>query len=392
MFDPRTIVANPVAPPVVLTALKIFNRPLGVGTSDSPLSRPISDTRELTVSYRQSVLTFEFAALNYLVPAKNQYRYRLEGFEREWNAAGPRHSATYTNLSPGRYVLRVQASNNDGVWNREGAALVLRVAPPFWRRDWFLALVAVVVAAMLALAYRWRVASLDARRRELARHYDAIVAERSRLARELHDTLGQWLAAMKLQLGVVASWLRSSPRQAEENLELASRMLGRCIDEARRSVMDLRAQALEDSDLPTALAQQAAMMTVGSAPRVTVRVSGRPRRLDAVVEHHLLRIGQEALTNAVKHSGGDRIGIELRYAEAFTSLIVVDNGHGLSSTPGVSRGHFGLLGIRERVAKLRGSISLSSRLGGGLEVRVSIPRASEGSASTEDDDLEASHG
>ena len=141
-FFPQDIVANPTRPPVVLTGLRLSTRPVAVGAPGSPLSVSLPEARELTFSYDQPVLTFEFAALNYLVPRKNQYQYRLLGLQDEWSVPNTEHSATYTNLSPGSYVLQVRASNNDGVWNEEGTSLRIRVTPPFWKAAWFRALLA----------------------------------------------------------------------------------------------------------------------------------------------------------------------------------------------------------------------------------------------------------
>jgi methyl-accepting chemotaxis protein/ligand-binding sensor domain-containing protein len=174
-FFPDRIKDNPVAPPVVVTGFSIFNRPVLPGAKGSPLKKPISETSELILTHRQSVLTFEFSALNYILPEKNRYAYRLEGFEKEWNQVGTRRTASYTNLNPGRYTLRVRASNSDGVWNEEGASLKLRILPPFWKTLWFRTLMVVLTAAAAFLLYRWRVRSLHARRDALERE----VAERT---------------------------------------------------------------------------------------------------------------------------------------------------------------------------------------------------------------------
>jgi ligand-binding sensor domain-containing protein/signal transduction histidine kinase len=136
-FYPDSIRDNPDAPAVWLTGLKIFNRPVGIGTQDSPLSMSVMETKVLILSYRQSVFSLEFAALNFTHPEKNQYAYTLEGFDKTWNYAGTGRTATYTNLNPGHYLFRVKGSNNDGVWNEEGASLAITITPPFWKRAWF---------------------------------------------------------------------------------------------------------------------------------------------------------------------------------------------------------------------------------------------------------------
>ena len=211
-----------------------------------------------------------------------------------------------------------------------------------------------------------------ARRR--SQQYQAVLTERSRVARELHDTLEQGLAGIALQLEAVGGSLAASPEHARHSLEVARRMLQYSQEEARRSVMDLRAQALESRDLVgalTDLVEQTARST-GVAAQVTVE--GSPRRLDAFDEHHLLRIGLEALTNALKHAGALRVDIRLRFDPDCVELTVRDDGRGLTVEPGDRRtGHFGLLGIRERVDKLGGMLRLSGAPGAGTILSVRVP-------------------
>jgi methyl-accepting chemotaxis protein len=174
-FFPDRIKDDPMPPPVVVTGLSIFNRPVQAGVEGSPLKKPISETEAITLKHRQSVLTFEFSALSYILPQKNRYRYILEGFEKDWNDVGTRRTASYTNLNPGRYTLRVRGSNSDGVWNMEGASLRIRVLPPFWKTLWFRGLMILLCASAAFLFYRWRISSLQAHREALERE----VAERT---------------------------------------------------------------------------------------------------------------------------------------------------------------------------------------------------------------------
>jgi len=153
-FYPGDIMQNPVVPNVVLTGLKIYDRTADVGVGNSPLEKRIGETDALVLSYRQSAFTIEFAALNYVLPGKNQYAYRLDGFEKDWNDAGTRHEATYTNLNPGNYVFRVKASNNDGLWNEQDVSLKIRIVPPFWRTAWFTILALAAAAGTGFLLHR----------------------------------------------------------------------------------------------------------------------------------------------------------------------------------------------------------------------------------------------
>jgi len=166
-FYPDSIRDNPFPPPVVLTNLQIFNKTVLAQTPNSPLTKDISQTREITLSYRQSVFSFEFAALNYSVPQKNQYAYRLEGFDKDWNYVGNKRQATYTNLDPGEYTFRVKASNNDGIWNEEGTAIKVTIVPPWWQSWWFRIGVALAAISLALSWYHLETYRIRRRNREL---------------------------------------------------------------------------------------------------------------------------------------------------------------------------------------------------------------------------------
>ena len=197
VFDPAGVKKNPVPPPVVFTSLRIFNRTIVPGVPGSPLRKSITETDEVTLSRDDSLVTIEFAALNFLVPEKNRYAYRLEGLDRDWNHAGNERSATYARLPAGHYVFRVRASNNDGVWNEEGVALRMRVEPR-WYEQPFLPPVLLVALAVAGFArYRWRVGQLRARERELS----CRVEERTRELHRLNEELEGRVEARTAELG-----------------------------------------------------------------------------------------------------------------------------------------------------------------------------------------------
>jgi signal transduction histidine kinase len=273
------------------------------------------------------------------------------------------------------------------------------VAAASW---WTLRHSAVMVAMLTLVAAGFGVWVRAASNRK-RQQYLAVLTERSRVARELHDTLEQGLAGIALQLEAVAGSLSASPEAARQSLDVARHMLRYSQEEARRSVMDLRSQALESRDLAGALGDLATQMTHGTGAVAEVEVEGHVKRLDASDEHHLLRIGLEALTNALKHSGARHIRIRLRFGDDATDLVVQDDGCGLAHeqgvAPGGSRGlqlpparealgrtalavaavqteegtHFGLLGIRERVDKLGGVLHIDGAPGTGTQLSVTVP-------------------
>jgi signal transduction histidine kinase len=231
-----------------------------------------------------------------------------------------------------------------------------------------------VMLAILAMGAVGAVIWVGASGRRKRHQYQAVLNERTRVARELHDTLEQGLSGIALQIEAVAATLEASPSRAQQSLDVARQMLRYSLEETRRSVMDLRSQALETGDLGGALTDLAWRMTLGTAATAQVRVEGTPARLDVSVEHHLLRIGLEALTNALKYSGAARIEIVLRFEAASTTLIVRDNGCGMGqAAQNPSSGHFGLQGMRERVDKLGGVLSIDSAPGNGTCVSVTVP-------------------
>jgi len=155
-FYPKDIQDKPHAPPVVFTGFQIFNKSISHKTPGSPLPRAISEVEEITLSYEHKVFSFEFAALDFTAPVKNQYAYRMENFDADWQQAGTSRTATYTNLNPGKYVFRVKASNNDGVWNETGAAVKIIITPPWWRTWWAYGLYGLLLAAGVFAADRFQ--------------------------------------------------------------------------------------------------------------------------------------------------------------------------------------------------------------------------------------------
>ena len=166
-FYPDRIQDNNFIPPVYITDFQVFNKPVAVDDKDSILHQQISETKEIRLLYKQSVFTFGFSALNYTLPEKNLYAYKLEGFDKNWIDAGSKRTATYTNLDPGEYTFMVMGSNNDGLWNREPARVKLIVLPPFWLTWWFRITVSVLVAAVIFAVYRRRINRITAQRKKL---------------------------------------------------------------------------------------------------------------------------------------------------------------------------------------------------------------------------------
>ena len=213
---------------------------------------------------------------------------------------------------------------------------------------------------------------------------EAVLEERSRIAREFHDTLEQELAAISIQLDTVSAQFENSPAIARDLLELTRNMSRRSLAEARRSVWDLRSHLLENSNLVTALSEVAKGMAANSPCRIVVSTSGSPRKLSAPLENNLLRLAQEALTNALKHARAQRISVDLAYLPAMVRLEVADDGVGFdpNDCPSFEEGHFGLLDMRERVEKMGGALTLESEPGRGARIIAQVPLRLQTEAAT----------
>ena len=355
VVDPAHIPSNGRPPPVIVEEVRVDDEL--VPAEPAPVLPPGRKRFE-----------FHYTALAFFSPDKVRFRYKLEGFDPDWIDAGTRRVAFYTNVPPRQYRFRVIASNEDGVWNEAGARFDFVLRAQFYRRPWFWMAV-LLAAAVLVLAFH------RLRLRQVKAEFAAVLAERNRIAREIHDTLAQGFVGIGVQLETVAKTQSVSAELAREHLDRARILVRSSLAEARRSVWALRSQALEQDDLAGALSEVARQLS--GDHEVRVRVAGRPRRLAAGVENNLLRIAQEALANAVRHANADEICVDLLFGDGVVRLSVCDDGCGfdVEHTAQAASGHFGLAGIRERVHNLGGELSLLSRPGQGSEVVVEVPVA-----------------
>jgi signal transduction histidine kinase len=353
MIDPERLKTNSHAPPVVIEQVRIDDKWLAPGDR---LELPAGTTR----------FDLYYTAPSFVAPEKVRFKYKLEGFDKDWIDSGTRRIAYYTNLRPGAYTFRVIASNNDGVWNQTGAAFSLYLKPYFYQTYWFYAVCLLALFMLGWLLFRLRVRGMQAQ-------FNAVLGERTRIAREIHDNLAQEMAGLSIQLEVVARTMPPGADAAMSSLDRARRQVRHGIAEARRYVWELRSPALDNNDLPTALAETARRLTHDTAIHAQVEVNGTFRPLAQSVEGNLLRIGQEAINNAVKHAQAQRILVNLVFDARRVQLIVRDDGHGFNNQVNGRDGHFGLIGMKERAEQIGGTLSIQSSEGAGTEVVADIP-------------------
>jgi ligand-binding sensor domain-containing protein/signal transduction histidine kinase len=354
-IDPAHAPENRVPPPVVIEKVLVDDRARGLD-------------QELTIQPGSNRLEFQYAGLSFVAPQKVQYRYQLQGFDHGWIDAGSRRAAFYTNLPPGRYRFQVMAANNDGVWNTAGASFGLRLLPHFYQTWWFYSALALAGLLLGYMIYRWRVLQVEAQ-------WGAVLAERGRLAREIHDTLAQGYVGISVQLELVARLLTNSREAALQQLDQARALVRASLAEARTSIWDLRSQTAGAEDLPARLRQSCDRIASGSSSKVYLQVKGSYRPVTRKTEEELLRIGQEAVANAVRHAAATRIDVQLIYEAARVSLQVADDGRGFEPSPNLSgpEGHYGIKGMHERAEEIDAALVLESTPGGGTRVSVEAP-------------------
>jgi signal transduction histidine kinase/ligand-binding sensor domain-containing protein len=333
--------------------------------------QPVDFTQGAVLPAGMSKLLIEYTAINLTSPTKLHFRHRLEGVDANWVADESGRSAVYAKLPPGHYTFRAVATDIAGAWNESTAELQVSISPTFYQTRWFVALCTVSVA--LAMWLVWRI-----RLRQVRREFSSVLAERSRMSREIHDTLLQGMVGMTLQLDVLSHSLGASAGEAAQRLTRMRRQLEEYIRETRQSIFDLRSQTLQRRELSAALRETAERLLGDSAARFELIVSGDPSRCSQKVEEQLARIGREALVNAVRHADASRIQLTLQYHHNAIVLCVADDGRGfdLKNAPHATDGHVGLLSMQERAEQVGGYVRVNTSIGAGTEVQAVVPIAS----------------
>jgi signal transduction histidine kinase/ligand-binding sensor domain-containing protein len=315
-------------------------------------------------------LEVRYTGLSFLAPGQIKFRYMLEGYDKEWIDARTRREAYYTNLPPGTFHFRVSGCNSDGMCNEAGAAVTFTLASHYYQRIWFWPLCAVALGLLVWLAYQLRI-------RRLREHFSLILAERNRIARELHDTLIQGLSGITMEMQALAAKMHSP--QDRGTLDDIIQDAGTCLRETRRSVAGLRS-GRTSSGLASAIEQAARQLTETKKIRLKLKLGTNGKGLPVDVEYNLVRIAQEAVTNSVKHSGARTVEVALDYSQRAVHLSVKDDGSGFASLEnGHGRaGHYGLIGMKERASHIGAAFDLASAPGRGTTVSVTLPDGQNG--------------
>lgn len=369
VIDPHHLAFNRLPPPVHIEEITGDQKTYETDLPASASMRLPAQVLDLKIDY---------TALSFVAPQKVLFRYKLEGWDRTWQDAGTRRQAFYSNLPPRDYRFRVAASNNSGVWNEQGATLDFSIAPAYWQTNWFRALCAVAFLLLMWAIYWLRL-------RHLTRTFDmtleARVNERTRIARELHDTLLQSLHGLLFQFQAVRNLLPRRPDDAIQSLDHAIDDTERALAESRDAIRDLRSEPLARGNLAALLLAASRELAKSGAedqqpPVFELIEEGEKRALSSTAKNEVCRIALEILRNAFRHAHATRIEAEIRYDDRILRIRIRDNGRGIDSgvlTEGGIAGHWGLRGMRERAERLGARLDFWTEAGAGTEVQLRVP-------------------
>ncbi|WP_339704001.1 two-component regulator propeller domain-containing protein [Algoriphagus aquimarinus] len=413
LFHPDHLKSNPYVPPVYLTDFRLFNQSVDFKSSDSPLQKHITETDSIILSYKENIFTFEFIALNYTHPDRNQYAYILEGFEKDWNYVGSQRNATYTNLNPGTYIFRVKAANNDGVWNEDGASIVLVITPPFWKTTWFIFFCTLFVVGLLIFTYKWRVRAIKTQNRQL----ENTVKERTTMLDHANMELKSHIKEKDKLLSIIGHDLRNpfisiigymelleeefEDSQNSEHLEniqyllnvsrnthnLLENLLNWAIKETK--LFEVKREVIKMSEM---IKNASAMVSAQADYKKVILEKSCPEDLFIYADRNMiLTVMRNLISNAIKFSNQDsriEIIVQEKSGEVITS--VRDHGAGMDETvlnrlflkSNIQKtGTLGEIGIglglvlcQEIVQKHQGEIWVESSPGKGSTFYFSISR------------------
>jgi signal transduction histidine kinase len=329
-----------------------------------------SPRRGLRLPPLTSDFEIQYTALSYAAPQKVFFRYMLANHDLHWQEPGRRRQAFYTDLAPGKYRFQVVACNNDGVWNPIGAELDFSIAPA-WFQTWWFRILCIVVAILAVWAiYRLRVRQIAV---AMNQRFDERLDERTRLARDFHDTLLQTIQGSKM-VADDALETAADPERMHQALEKLSVWMGQATVEGRAALHSLRASTIQRNDLAEGLRRALEGGLVPSTMSVSFSAVGTASEMHPIVRDEIYRIGHEAIRNVASHSGASQVEVELRYGQDLT-LRVRDNGVGID--PQVldkgRSGHFGLQGMRERTARIGGKLTIVSSPATGTDIHIVVP-------------------
>jgi len=378
IFHPDGIHDNQFIPPVVISDFKIFNKSINVLDKNSKLKKPIFIEDYLDLSYRDSVISFEISVLDFNVPEKNRYAYKLEGFDRNWVYSGDRRYVTYTNLNPGNYVFRVKGSNNDLVWNEEGTSIGINISPPFWKTGWFKIMGALAAAGAGNAIYRSKLNKIKKEKKAQEEFTRKLIEfqenDRKKIAGELHDNIGHYLLITKNKL-LLGEKKIDDKEFLKNNISEMSEILSETLKDVREMSYTLHPYQLERLGISKAIKSIADRAAKSSGITFTTNVDDIDKILNKDAEINLYRIIQECINNIIKHSNAAEAILNIIKSDRNISVLISDNGSGFDlnnlRSEKISPG-YGLQGMKERTKLFNGQLKLESEIGVGTSITITI--------------------
>jgi signal transduction histidine kinase/ligand-binding sensor domain-containing protein len=375
-FYPSHLADSSFVPRTVLTDFRLSGNPVPIGAG-SPLAQSITRTDSINLSHQQKIFSIAFSALSFFNASTNRYRYKLDGLDHDWHeVGGDQRTASYTTLPAGSYTFEVQGATSRGPWS-EPARLRIKISPDWYQMLWFRGICAIAFLAILWLLYLFRLAEL---KREFNAALDARVRERTRIARELHDTLLQSFQGAVFQFQAARKLALRNADNAMQVVDEAIQAAEEGIREGRAAIQDLRPDPATQRSLSELLSAAghelaSAQGQNGLAPGYRVVVEGKQQDLSPLLQDEVYRISREVIRNAFAHAAASLIEVEIRYDQYQLRLRVRDDGKGIDPKvlAGGQQGHFGIPGMRERAQRIGARLDFWSEMGAGTEVELTVP-------------------
>lgn len=378
-FKPEEIKDNQHVPEIVITDFEIFNEPV-VPSADSPvLSENIICASEINLTYRESVFSFKYSSLIFNNPQKNQYAYKMEGFDKDWTYCGTRRRVTYTNLDPGSYVFRVKGSNNDGIWNEEGTSVRINISPPYWKTWWFKSLSALALMAATGLTYRQRLEKIEKEKRSQEEFSRRLIEsqeyERKKIASELHHTIAHDVLITK-NTALMALKHREKPESLEKALDEIANLASSTMNDVRSISYNLHPHQIDSIGFTKTLRSTISEVARSSETKFTFDIDDVDNLISKEDEINLYRAVQESVSNIIRHADAEKAHVKVGRSKDSLFIIISDNGKGFDpksiQQKGSSHG-LGIGDISERIKLMKGEYKIESTPRTGTTVFYRIP-------------------
>jgi ligand-binding sensor domain-containing protein/signal transduction histidine kinase len=375
-FRPDHISESAYIPRVALTEFRLASGPVKIGPN-SPLQKSITEARDLTLTHRQHFFTIEFSALSFRSPETNRYRYKMDRLDSAWHELGSQERlVSYDGLAPGVYEFQVEGATSRGAWSEPGVTLRIDILPAWWATTWFRLIVAVSILILVGSLHRLRLQQMAQR---FNMRLEERVNERTRIARELHDTMLQSFQGMLMKLSAL-TYILDLPAELRERVKGLLEQGRQAVNEGREAVQGLRTSTVITNDLARALTtlgeELAAEQNSPNPVAFQVGVEGESRDFHPIMRDEIHRITTEAVRNAFHHACASRIEVKIRYDERQFRVRICDNGKGIDPAVlagGGRAGHYGLPGMQERAISVGGKLAIASEPNKGTEMELTIP-------------------